>query len=68
MPKQDTNIDVEKYLFFNDLRTWGESGNVKVKSKTSPKLNNKGMDSVFVGHPDKFHHETVKIHHPTTNS
>ena len=42
--------------FVKNIRTWGEAGTVKVKSKTSPKLNNKGTNCVLVGYPDNFHH------------
>ena len=34
----------------NGLRTLGEAGVVKVKTKTSPKLNNKGVTCMFVGY------------------
>ena len=38
--------------FVNHLRTWGEAGVVKISSKTSPKLKNKGVTCAFVGHAD----------------
>jgi hypothetical protein len=35
----------------NHLRTWGESGTVKVKTATTPKIADRGIQCVFVGHP-----------------
>ena len=32
------------------LRTWGEAGVVKLKTSTSPKMNNKGTTCMFVGY------------------
>ncbi len=32
------------------LRTWGESGTVKVKTKTTPKLADRGIQCMFVGY------------------
>ena len=38
--------------FAKHLRTWGEVGTVKVKTKTSPKLADKGKHCVFVGYAE----------------
>ena len=36
--------------FAKHLRTWGEAGTVKLKTKTTPKMNNKGKQCVFIGY------------------
>ena len=36
--------------FANHLRTWGEAGTVKVKTKTTPKLADRGIQCMFVGY------------------
>ena len=36
--------------FSKHLRTWGEAGTVKVKSKMAPKLNDRGVTCMFVGY------------------
>ena len=38
--------------FTRHLRTWGEAGVVKIASKTSPKLRNKGVTCAFVGYAE----------------
>ena len=40
----------ENPAFASHLRTWGEAGTVKIKTKTTPKLANRGVQCVFVGH------------------
>ena len=36
--------------FTRNLRSWGEAGLVKIASKSSPKLRNKGVTCAFVGY------------------
>ena len=36
--------------FAKHLRTWGEAGTVKVKTKTTPKINDRGVQCMFVGY------------------
>ena len=38
--------------FVNHLRTWGEAEVIKISTKTTPKLKNKGVTCAFVGHVD----------------
>eukprot|EP00957_Ditylum_brightwellii_P130606 9963464-Ditylum_brightwellii.AAC.1 len=44
------NIPYSKSSTCGALCTWGEAGMVKVKTKTMPKLSNKGITCMFVGH------------------
>jgi hypothetical protein len=37
--------------YLKHLHTWGEAGVVKLKTKTSPKMLNKGLTCMFVGYP-----------------
>ena len=40
----------ENPAFASHLRTWGEAGMVKIKTKMTPKLANHGVQCMFVGH------------------
>jgi hypothetical protein len=40
------------------LRTWGEAGVVKLKTSTSPKMNNKGTTCMFVGYAKDRSHDS----------
>ena len=37
-------------MFAKHVPTWGEAGTVKIKTSTSPKLNDKGTHCMFVGY------------------
>ena len=36
--------------FASNLRTWGEAGTVKIKSKMTPKMSDHGITCMFVGY------------------
>ena len=50
--------------FANSLRTWGESGIVKVKKKGESKLQPMGIPCMFVGYSMK---DVWRMWNPTTN-
>ena len=50
----------------SNLRTYGEAGVVKIKSKTDPKAAIKGITCVFVGYPDNHSSDCFKMMKPAT--
>ena len=48
------------------VRTWGEAGVVTLKSKTSPKLANKGLTCMFVGYATGHADGVYRMWNPTT--
>ena len=38
--------------FVNHMRKWGEAGIVKIRTKTTPKMDDRGITCMFVGYPD----------------
>lgn len=52
--------------FANFLRTWGEAGTVKTKTKTTPKLANKGAQCMFVGYADDHAGDCYRMYNPKT--
>ena len=56
------NLAFTKYL-----RTWGEAGTMKVKTKTSPKLKDKGVHCMFVGYVTEHSGDTYRMYDPKTN-
>lgn len=50
------------------LKTWGESGTVKVKTKTTPKLADRGIQCMFVGHSKDHDGDCYEMWYPKTNS
>ena len=47
--------------FATNLRTWGEAGVVKIKTATSPKINNKGIVCMFTGYPDSHSSQCMEM-------
>jgi hypothetical protein len=48
------------------LRTWGEAGTVKVKTKTTPKLADRGVQCIFIGYADDHDGEVYRMWNPKT--
>jgi hypothetical protein len=48
------------------LRTWGEAGTVKIKTKTSPKLNDHGVQCMLVGYAPDHSGDTYRMWDPKT--
>jgi hypothetical protein len=48
------------------LRTWGESGTVKVKTKTTPKLADRGIHCMFIGYADDHDGDVYCMWNPKT--
>ena len=53
--------------FVNHMRTWGEAGVVKTKSKPSSKLTNKGSSCMFVGYADNHSGNCYRMWEPMGN-
>ena len=53
--------------FANSLRTWGESGIVKVKKKGESKLQTVGVPCMFVGYSMNHAKDVWRMWNPTTN-
>ena len=53
--------------FSKYLRTWGEAGTVKIKTKTSPKLKDKGVHGMFVGYATEHSGDIFRMYDPKTN-
>jgi Reverse transcriptase (RNA-dependent DNA polymerase) len=52
--------------FAKHLRQWGEAGVVKIKTKTSPKIDNKGITCMFVGYATNHAGDVYYMFNPTT--
>jgi hypothetical protein len=50
--------------FTKHMRTWGEAGVVKTKTKTSPKLDPKGVVCLFIGYADDHSGDTYFMYDP----
>jgi hypothetical protein len=48
------------------LRTWGEAGTVKVKTKTTPKLADRGVHCMFIGYADDHDGNVYRMWNPKT--
>ena len=53
--------------FSKYLRTWGEAGKVKIKTKTSTKLKDKGVHCMFVGYTTEHSGDTFRMYDRKTN-
>jgi hypothetical protein len=51
----------------NHLRTWGESGTVKVRTDTTPKIADRGIQCMFVGHAKDHDGDCYDLWYPKTN-
>ena len=52
--------------FAKHLRTWGEAGVVTTKTKTTPKLNDRGTTCVFVGYSTDHARDCYDMWNPET--
>jgi hypothetical protein len=52
--------------FTTHLRTWGEAGTVKVKTKTTPKIEDRGVQCIFVGYALGHTGDTYRMWDPKT--
>ena len=57
----------ENPAFVNYLRTWGEAGTVKVKTKNTPKLADRGVPCMFVGYALNHPGDCYRMWNPETN-
>lgn len=48
------------------LRTWGEAGTVTVKSKFTPKVNDRGVQCMFIGYSDDHPGDVYRMWNPKT--
>jgi hypothetical protein len=48
------------------LRTWGEAVTVKVKTKTTPKLDDRGVHCMFIGYADDHDGDVYRMWNPKT--
>ena len=53
-------------MFAKHLRMWGEAGTVKIKTSTSPKLNDKGTHCMFVGYTYNHPGDCYRMYDPKT--
>jgi hypothetical protein len=53
-----------KWMTF--LITWGEAGTVKVKTKTTPKLADRGIHCMFMGYADDHNGDVYRMWNPET--
>jgi hypothetical protein len=49
------------------LRTWRESGTVKIKTDTTPKIADRGIQCVFVGYSKDHDGDCFEMWYPKTN-
>ena len=49
------------------LRTWGESGTVKIKTNTTPKIADRGIQCIFVGYSKDHDGDCYEMWYPKTN-
>jgi hypothetical protein len=50
------------------LKIWGEAGTVKIETKTTPKLEDRGIQCMFVGHSKDHDGDCFEMWYPRTNS
>ena len=63
------NIALREYpAFAKHLRTWGEAGTVKIKTKTTPKLADRGVQCMMVGYALDHDGDCYRMWNPETNS
>jgi hypothetical protein len=48
------------------MQTWGEAGTVKVKTKTTPKLADRGVHCMFIGYADDHGGDVYRTWNPKT--
>ena len=53
-------------MFAKHLQMWGEAGTVKIKTSTSPKLNDKGAHCMFVGYTYNHLGDCYRMYDPKT--
>ena len=53
-------------MFTKHLRTWGKAGTVKIKTSTSPKLNDKGTHCMFIGYTYNHPGDCYRMYDPKT--
>ena len=53
--------------YVKNLRTWGEAGVVKLKTKTTPKMLNKGVTCMFIGYAEDHPHDCFLMWNAKTN-
>jgi hypothetical protein len=53
--------------WIGQLRTWGESGTVKIKTDTTPKIADRGIQCVFVGYSKDHDGDCFEMWYPKTN-
>lgn len=53
-------------VWANHLRTWGEAGTVKVSSKMTPKVLDRGIQCMFVGYPNNHAGDVYEMWDPKT--
>jgi hypothetical protein len=51
----------------NYMRTWGEYGTVKVKTGTTPKIADRGIQCMFVGYSEDHDGDCYEMWYPQTN-
>jgi hypothetical protein len=75
MPVEINGITKTRYEHWSDkgnpafakkLHTWGEAGTVTLKSKMTPKVNNRGVQCVFVGYALDHPGDTYRMWNPLT--
>jgi hypothetical protein len=54
--------------WISPLHTWGESGTVKIKNKTTLKLADRGIQCMFVGHSKDHDGDCFDMYYQKTNS
>jgi hypothetical protein len=59
------NGKVPKWM--KHMRTWGESGTVKVKTDTTPKIADRGLQCMFVGYSKDHDGDCYEMWYPQTN-
>ena len=62
------NLFGKEPQFVKYLRTWGESGTVKIKKKISPKLADQGIPCIFVGYTKDHEGDCYDILHPPSRT
>jgi hypothetical protein len=56
----------ENPKFVKHLRTWGEAGTVKLKTKATPKVGDRGEQCMMVGYAPNHTGDTYRMWNPTT--
>jgi len=65
---RNEHFGMETPRFAKCLRTWGEAGGIKTKTRSSTKLDDEGTACLIIGHAEKNEGDCHRMWYPNKNS